>query len=80
MSSTRKTAKTDRVDFEALLRRIAEHVAGLEDQETSLEDNLKHFEDAVRLLRQAQNALSDAEQRVNRLSEEQPVKGGEQLP
>jgi len=42
----------------------------MESEELSLEDSLKYFEKGVKLHRLCHSALTDAEQRVNILSEE----------
>ena len=42
----------------------------MESGELSLEDSLKYFEKGVKLHRRCHSALTDAEQRVNILSEE----------
>ena len=57
-------------DFEGALEQLEELVASMEDGELSLEDSLKYFEKGVKLHRQCHSALTDAEQRVNILSEE----------
>ena len=43
----------------------------MESGDLSLEESLKYFEKGVKLHRQCHSALTDAEQRVNLLSEEE---------
>ena len=53
--------------FDQMMNRLEELVVRLERGQSSLEDDLKHFEAGVRLLRHCQQTLSQAEQRVNML-------------
>jgi len=56
-------------DFNKGLVELELIINKLESGELSLEDSLKYFEKGVKLHRQCHSALSDAEQRVNILSE-----------
>ncbi len=56
--------------FEAALDRLESLVAGLEDGELSLEDALAGFEEGVRLSRRLADQLTDAERRIERLTQE----------
>lgn len=58
--------------FEASLAQLEKLVAQLETGDLSLEESLKTFEDGIRLTRECQQALRDAEQKVQLLME----KGG----
>ena len=51
-------------DFEGALEQLEELVASMEDGELSLEDSLKAFEKGIKLTRECQSALKNAEQKV----------------
>jgi exodeoxyribonuclease VII small subunit len=51
-------------DFEAALQELETLVEKMEQGELSLEDSLSHFERGVKLSRTCQQALKDAEQKV----------------
>ena len=57
-------------DFEGALEQLEELVASMEDGELSLEDSLKAFEKGIKLTRECQTALKNAEQRVQVLLDE----------
>jgi len=61
-------------DFNKGLVELELIINKLESGELSLEDSLKYFEKGVKLHRQCHSALTDAEQRVNILSEEDNYK------
>lgn len=56
--------KTKAPDFESALRELEDIVARMEQGEISLEDSLRQFERGVYLTRTCQQALRDAEQKV----------------
>ena len=56
--------------FEKSLERLEELVEQMEEGDLSLEDSLKVFEEGVRLTRECQQALANAEQKVKMLIEE----------
>jgi exodeoxyribonuclease VII small subunit len=62
-------------DFATTLTELEVLAKRLEDSNTPLEQSLKDFESGVQLIRQAQKALQEAEQKVQMLLEEdgQPV-------
>lgn len=60
--------------FETSLKRLEELVDEMENGELSLEASLKTFEEGIRLTRECQQALKEAEQKVSLLVE----KNGEQ--
>lgn len=64
-----KTAKKS-FQFESALAELEKLVEQMEQGELSLEDSLKHFERGVALTRSCQNALKDAEQKVQILLKE----------
>jgi exodeoxyribonuclease VII small subunit len=60
---------SERMNFEASLRRLDEILAALEDQQVGLDDSLKLFEEGVELLRTASAELGRAETKVQMLLE-----------
>jgi exodeoxyribonuclease VII small subunit len=54
-------------DFEGALKKLESIVTKMEGGELTLEQALKHFEQGVTLARQCQQALRQAEQRVQEL-------------
>lgn len=61
--------KPKAVDFEKALADLEQQVHLLESGELSLEDALKSFEAGIRLTRECQQALTEAEQKVQLLLE-----------
>lgn len=61
--------KPKAIDFEKALAELEKQVHLLESGELSLEDALKSFEDGIRLTRECQQALTEAEQKVQLLLE-----------
>ena len=57
------------VDFERSLDELERLVERMEDGELSLEDSLTHYERGIRLGRLCQQALDEAEQRIQVLAE-----------
>ena len=57
-------------DFNKGLAELELIINKMESGDLSLEDSLKYFEKGIKLHRQCHSALTDAEQRVNLLSEE----------
>jgi len=55
------------MDFEKKLARLEELVGKMESGEMSLEDSLKSFEEGVKLSRECNTQLSQAEQKVKML-------------
>ncbi len=55
--------------FEASLARLEALVEQMESGDLSLDDNLKLFEEGIKLTRECQQALASAEQKVNTLLE-----------
>ena len=60
----------DKFDFNKGLVELEVIINKMESGDLSLEDSLKYFEKGVKLHRQCHGALTDAEQRVNMLNEE----------
>jgi exodeoxyribonuclease VII small subunit len=61
--------KPKAVDFEKALNELEQQVHLLESGELSLEDALKAFEAGIKLTRECQHALTEAEQKVQLLLE-----------
>ncbi len=61
--------KSTSIDFEKSLAELEKLVTDLERGELSLEQSLAQFERGVKLARQCQGALQEAEQRVLKLTE-----------
>ena len=57
-------------DFEKSLAELELLVARMEDGKSSLEDSLRDFEAGVKLTRQCQQALNEAQQRVQVLMQQ----------
>ena len=60
------------VDFESALKELESLVEKMEHEDIRLEDSLQHFERGIELTRHCQQALREAEQKVQILLE----KGG----
>ena len=58
------------IDFEKSLEELEGLVESMEEGELSLEESLKAFEQGIKLTRECQQALSEAEQKVQLLIEE----------
>ena len=56
--------------FETSLDKLEKLVEKMEDGDLTLEESLKIFEEGVKLTRECQQALADAEQKVKLLIEE----------
>ena len=61
--------KRNAVDFERSLEELERLVERMEDGELSLEDSLASYERGIRLGRRCQQALDEAEQRIQVLAE-----------
>jgi exodeoxyribonuclease VII small subunit len=61
--------KPQAVDFEKALAELEKQVTLLESGDLSLEESLKSFEAGIRLTRECQQALTEAEQKVRILLE-----------
>lgn len=57
-------SKEKAVDFEASLQTLEQLVTKMEAGDLSLEESLKAFEDGIKLTRECQQALQNAEQKV----------------
>lgn len=59
--------KSTTFDFEAALENLEELVEAMEEGELTLEESLKAFEQGIKLTRECQLALEQAEQKVQLL-------------
>jgi exodeoxyribonuclease VII small subunit len=64
------TKKQAEFDFEVALEELEELVSSMEDGELSLEESLQAFEKGIKLTRECQTALKNAEQKVQVLLNE----------
>jgi exodeoxyribonuclease VII small subunit len=64
-------AKKKAVDFEQSLQQLEALVSEMEKGDLSLEQSLKAFENGIQLTRECQTRLSEAEQKVQVLLEQQ---------
>ena len=62
------TKTTKAIDFEQQLENHEALVASLESGDLSLEDSMKSFEQGIKVARECQKALKDAEQKVEVLT------------
>jgi len=60
---------TPRPDFEAAMDELEKLVARMEEGDLPLEETLRQFQRGIELTRQCQNALAEAEQKVEILVE-----------
>jgi len=67
MSDGKPEKKTD--NFEAALAELETLVSRMEDGDLSLEESLDAFENGIKLTRQCQQALQQAELKVQKLSQ-----------
>lgn len=63
-------AKTAKIDFEKALTQLEQLVEKLEGPDYTLEQSLAAFEKGIKLTRECQAALQDAEQKVQMLIEQ----------
>jgi len=66
----KKSDKKHPQNFEDRLSRLDSLVANMESGDLSLEESMQSFEEGIKLLRSAQSALAEAEQKVQTLIEE----------
>jgi len=60
---------TEKFNFNKGLLELEEIINKMDSGELNLEDSLKYFEEGVKIHRQCHTALTDAEQRISVLSE-----------
>ena len=64
-------AKKKPVDFEKSLQQLEELVSAMEKGDMTLEQSLQAFETGIQLTRECQSRLTQAEQKVQLLTEQQ---------
>ena len=69
MSNNKESANAESVNFEDAMAELEKLVAQMEEGDLSLDESLQAFERGVMLTRQCQQALSQAELRVQALTE-----------
>jgi len=72
-SGNNPMAKSTKLDLETTFSQLEATIDKLEDEQASLQESLTAFEQGIKLTRQAQQTLLEAEQKVKLLLEE----GGE---
>ena len=61
-------AKEDKkIDFESSLKQLESIVEKLEDEDINLEDSVKSFEKGIRLVKECQKQLHNAELKIKKL-------------
>lgn len=65
----KKDSDTPGLDFEGALKELEALVERMEQGDLSLEESLKYFERGIQLTRTCQQALKQAEQKVQMLTE-----------
>lgn len=68
------------MNIEKMLLELNELVAQLESEDKDVESSLKKFERGILLVRQAQKALADSEQKVQTLLESGEEPGQQEAP
>lgn len=71
MTKTKTATKTKPIHFEKTLGELESIVQQLEKGDLSLEESLKQFEKGINLARQCQDTLTQAEQKITLLSDNQ---------
>ena len=67
MPKSKTKAESEPASFNTVMEQLEGIVQILGDDDTSLEESLKVFEEGVQLIRNAQAALAEAEQKVSLL-------------
>ena len=70
MSSPKNRHQKENPSIELTMKSIEKLLETLENDETPLEESLKDFEEGITLTRRAQKVLSEAEQKVQLLLDE----------
>lgn len=65
--TTKKTNKTEGLNFEAAMQELETLVERMEQGEQSLEDSLADFERGIALTRNCQQSLQETEQKIQQL-------------
>lgn len=70
MNPKKEKPAREKLDFESSLEKLEALVGQLENNDIKLEDSLSAFEEGIKLTREAQKVLTEAEQQVQTLMEE----------
>ena len=65
--TTKKTNKTEGLNFEAAMQELETLVERMEQGEQSFEDSLANFERGIALTRNCQRSLQETEQKIQQL-------------
>lgn len=76
--STKKTAKTTKAnltpaDFEKRIKQLKDIIDKLESDELPLDQSMKQFETGMKLAREAQDILTNAEQKIQILTDKHSI-------
>lgn len=64
------TKQGEKPNFETAVERLQSIVKRMEQDELTLEDSLKYFEEGVKLIHKCQGTLDEAQQKVKLLTEQ----------
>ena len=70
-------AKNPKLDLETTFAQLETTIDKLEDEQVSLQESLSAFENGIKLIRQAQRTLLEAEQKVKLLLDDKGEPGSE---
>jgi exodeoxyribonuclease VII small subunit len=70
MATAKENKTQDKPSFESTMESLENLLVKLESNETSLENSLEAFESGIKLTREAQKSLLEAEQRVQLLTQQ----------
>ena len=70
--SSRKKPVSHGIDFEASLKELNSLIEKMESGNLSLNESLSCFETGVDLIKQCQSALTEAEQKIELITEKKP--------
>ena len=70
MPSRKKKSPEDGLQIESTMKSIEKLLEKLENPDTPLNESMAHFEEGIGLIRQAQEMLAAAEQKIELLLEE----------
>ena len=59
--------KTESLTFETAIKKLEDIIAGLEDEDLTLDKALKNFENGIKLMRTCENHLKNAEGKIKEL-------------
>lgn len=76
-TSIKTSTDTDNIHFENALSELENIISKMESGQLSLQDSLANFESGIALSKKCQEALKDAEQKVQILVEKSSLSGDE---